>query len=147
MLRHPLIWFAVAGSLVACSSAEEAPKHLTDVDFKALHTPCECLDAATVMYDHSSDLVLKIKGLSDATRKHNNLGEPTPDALLDSLLMLSEQLRADLEGPGRDLHQACKELVDFNAVGEGAASVDCDNLEAFRTAHVRLNDLKQGTVR
>lgn len=147
MLRPCMIWLFVAGSLSACTTTDAPRKQLKDVDFTALTTPCDCLEAATVMYDHSSELVLKIKGLSDQTRKHNNLGEPTPDAVLDSLLMLSEQLRADLDGPGRDLHAACKELVAFNAVGEGAEEVDCDNLERFRAAHVRLDGLKKGAQR
>lgn len=144
MFKTPLIWLGCAATIMACTAPSTDPKRLEDVDFNALSGACDCLEAAVVMYDHTIDLVLKIKAVSDETRKHNNLGEPSPDALLDSMLMLSEQLRVDLEGPGRDLHLSCKDWVDFNTVGAGEAAVDCDHLETFRAAHTRLNDLKQG---
>lgn len=147
MLKNRLVWLAFASSLVACNAPQSEQKRLEDVDFTALSQPCECLEAAVVMYDHTIDLVLKIKSLSDETRKNNNLGQATPEAQLDSLLMLSEQLRADLDGPGMALHRTCKDLVDLDAVAAGTESIDCPNVAAFQATHARLNALKTGAER
>ena len=123
--------------------APEAPRH--DVtDYAALNEPCACLEAAAVLYDHTSDLVLEIKRISDETRRRTNLGEPTSDALLDSMLMLSEQLRADLDGPGRQLDAACEAHVDFEAIGQSTTSSDCPEATTFQQAYQRLQGIKTG---
>lgn len=133
----------VASLLIIGCSAPEAPRH-DEIDYPALNEPCACLEAAAVLYNHTSDLVLEIKRISDETRRRTNLGEPTSDALLDSMLMMSEQLRADLDGPGRQLDAACEALVDFEAIGQSTASADCPQTTTFQQAFQRLQGIKTG---
>ncbi len=132
----------LAMSFFACNS-NETPR-FDEINFAALDEPCSCLEAAAVLYDHTSDLVLEIKHAADETRRRTNLGEPTSDALLDSMLMLSEQMRAVLDGPGRELDRACKDVVDFDAVGQGTEGSDCSELAPFQRAFQRLRNIKEG---
>ena len=118
-----------------------------ELNLEALTTPCACLEAAAVTFDHTSDLVLEIKRLSDDARRRTNLGEPTPDAVLDSMLMLSEQLRTDLEGTGMKLEKQCEEVVDLEAIGKREQGSDCDELAGFLLAYDRLTDIKTGVMR
>ncbi len=127
---------------IRCGIAE-APQH-EEIDYAALNEPCACLEAAAVLYDHTSDLVLEIKRVSDETRRRTNLGEPTSDALLDSMLMLSERLRGDLDGPGRQLDAACEALVDFDAIGQSITPSDCPAAATFQQAYQRLHGIKAG---
>jgi hypothetical protein len=132
----------LAMSFFACKS-NETPR-FDEINFAALDEPCACLEAAAVLYDHTSDLVLEIKHAADETRRRTNLGQPTSDALLDSMLMLSEQMRAVLDGPGRELDRACKDVVDFDAVGQGTEGSDCSELAPFQRAFQRLRNIKEG---
>ena len=128
--------------MIGCGTTE-APQH-DEIDYAALNEPCACLEAAAVLYDHTSDMVLEIKRISDETRRRTNLGEPTSDALLDSMLMLSERLRVNLDGPGRQLDAACEALVDFEAIGQSTASSDCPQSTTFQQAYQRLQGIKSG---
>jgi endonuclease G len=129
-------------TLIASGCQREAPPAFDSIDYTKLNTSCECIEAATLVYEHTSDLVLDIKRISDETRRRTNLGQPTSEALLDSMLMLSEALRADLEGPGRLLTDACDDFVSLDAVGKGEEQADCPGLKAYRAAWSRLDGIK-----
>lgn len=135
-----------AVALVASGCKDSEPRRIEEVNFSELTTACACLDAATVVFDHASDLVLEIKRVSDESRKRINLGEAPSDAAVDSMLMLSEQLRASLDGPGRELDASCAELVDFDAVAHGESDPDCPRTEEFKAAHLRLEAIRNGVM-
>lgn len=133
--------------MFACASPTPPAFEYAEIEFELLANECDCINAAATTYEHTMELVLDIKRLSDETRRRKNLGQPHSDALLDSVLMRSEELRGLMEGPGRQLHATCDAWVKLDGVGNGKNKSDCPHTERFLAAYGSLQAVKQGATR
>lgn len=131
----------------ACSSPLPPALEYTEIEFESLANECDCLNAAATTYEHTMELVQDIKRLADETRRRTNLGQPSSDELLDSVLMRSEELRGLMEGPGRQLHATCDAWVNLDGVGTGKIGSECPHTERFLEAYGSLQAVKQGATR
>jgi len=131
----------------ACTTPIPPTFEFSEIEFDHLASDCDCINAAATTYEHTMELVLDIKRLSDETRRRTNLGQATSDALLDSVLMRSEELRGVMEGPGRQLHITCDEWVNLDGVGNGKVASECPHTERFLKAYGSLQAVKEGVTR